>query len=223
MESRLFLGMRAVFASEPMEQLMELVRRVAQGNAPVLITGEGGVGKELVARALHQFSSRASRPWVDVHCGALSGLRIEHELFELARTGTLFLDEIGELMPRMQGKLRRVLEGEIPADLRLLAATSQDLEAAVRAGRFCPHLYRRLSQVQVRVPALRERCDDIIPLAEFFLGQSNPDAWLAPDAKDALQGYNWPGNVRQLRHVITAAAVVNPGSQIEAADLTPPV
>jgi len=221
MESQLFLGMRAVVASQPMRRLMGLARRAARTGRPVLITGESGAGKELLARALHCFSPRRDRPWVEVHCGALRDGRIEDELFELAHTGTLFLDEIGELGSKAQAKLALLLAGQrkIPADVRVLAATSRDLADAARAGRFHGDLYERLTGIHLRVPPLRERHEDVGPLAEFFLRQSNPDARLTNEARLALERYGWPGNVRELRQMMTAVAVENPGSAIGDWDL----
>src|SRR5438876_256196 len=223
-QSETFLGMPAVFSSEPMRELRRLVVRVARSNAAVLITGESGVGKELIARALHHHSLRCSKPWVDVNCAALPEHLIESELFgyekgafsgaqgpkaglfELAHGGTLFLDEVGELEPRMQVKLLRVLDGvpyyrvggqkKVPVDARIVAATNQDLEAAVDKGRFRTDLFHRLNQCHVRVPPLRERRADIVPLAEHFLRQHGGHAEFSPEAKAALEQYHWPGNVR---------------------------
>src|SRR5579884_1603140 len=198
-----FLGMAVVVASQAMHEILDLVRRVAQTNVTVLIGGESGSGKELVARALHHYSLRATRPWVDVSCAALPDNLIESELFgyekgafsgadspkpglfELAHQGTLFLDEIGELEPRMQVKLLRVLDGvpyyrlggtrKVTVDVRLIAATNQDLEAMVESGRFRNDLFHRISQITITVPPLRERREDIVPLAEYFLHQQNPN------------------------------------------------
>src|SRR5579862_7164316 len=188
-----FLGMTAVIASEPMRNLMAMVERVARSNATVLIAGESGSGKELVARAIHHHSLRSQKPWVDLSCAALPEHLLESELFgydrgafsgadsakpglfELAHQGTLFLDEIGELDPKMQVKLLRVLDGvpyyrlggtkKVSVDVRVVAATNQELETAVEEGRFRSDLYHRLSQFTLRVPPLRSRVDDIAPLA----------------------------------------------------------
>ena len=196
-ESKVFLGMAAIVASPAIRQLLSVVERVAQTSASVLIQGESGSRKELIARALHHHSLRCSKPWVDVSCAALPEHLVESELFgyergafsgadsakpglfELAHTGTLFLDEIGELEPRMQVKLLRVLDGtpyyrlggvrKVSVDVRIIAATNQDLEEMVENGKFRGDLYHRLSQINLRVPPLRERPEDILPLAEHFL------------------------------------------------------
>src|SRR6185436_9091953 len=197
-----FLGMPAVIGSKAMEALLSLVERVARTNAAVLITGETGSGKELVARAVHHYSLRHAKPWVDVNCAALPEHLMESELFryekgafsgadstkpglfELANTGTLFLDEIGELDRKMQVKLLRVLDGtpyyrlggvrKISVDVRIVSATNLNLEEAVRTGRFRSDLYHRLSQVHLKVPPLRERPDDVVALAALFLEQQDP-------------------------------------------------
>ncbi len=246
-----FLGMPAVISSQPMRQLMEQVRRVAQVDAAVLITGESGVGKELVARALHHYSPRAEHPWVDVSCAALPEHLVESELFghergafssadaakpglfELADKGTLFLDEIGELEPRMQVKLLRVLDRvsyyrlggtrKISVDVRVVAATNQDLGQKVSDGRFRADLYHRLSEIQMEIPPLRERKEEIAPLAEYFLRQTRPDGRFSAGARRALEKYDWPGNVRELKNTVLKAAVLAPGPRIGAEDLPLPV
>jgi transcriptional regulator with PAS, ATPase and Fis domain len=242
-----FLGMPAVIASEPMRRLLAAVQKVAMTNASVLIEGESGAGKELIARAIHHYSLRCSKPWVDVSCAALPEHLIESELFgydkgafsgadsnkpglfELAQHGTLFLDEIGELEPKMQVKLLRVLDGtpyyrlgglrKISVDVRIIAATNQNLREAVKAGRFRNDLYHRLNQVSLTAPPLRTRAEDIIPLAEFFLAQQNPRLELAPDAVEKLRRYSWPGNIRELRNVIIKAAVMCADTEVRAHDL----
>ena len=239
--------MPAVFHSEAMRQVMLLVRRVAQTNASVLITGESGVGKELIARALHQHSLRCNMPWVDINCGALPETLVESELFgyekgafsgasqpkeglfELAHTGSLFLDEIGELDARVQIKLLRVLDGvpyfrlggvkKISADVRIVAATNQNLEEAIRTGKFRRDLYHRLGQVRIDVPALRDRPEEIPALAEFFLREHNRGLRLTAEATEVLRRYPWPGNVRELRNTIVRAAVLASGSEICLSDL----
>src|SRR5260370_29681441 len=197
-----FHGMPAVVRSKAMENLLSLAERVARTNATVLITGETGSGKELIARALHHYSLRNSKPWVDVNCaalpehlveselfgyekGAFSGAdSLKHGLFELANTGTLFLDEIGELDHKMQVKLLRVLDGtpyyrlggvrKIKVDVRILSATNVNLEEAVRAGKFRSDLYHRLNQIRLLVPPLRERPEDVVALAGMFLDRQGP-------------------------------------------------
>jgi transcriptional regulator with PAS, ATPase and Fis domain len=239
--------MPAIISSPRMQQLIELVERIAQTNAAVLITGESGSGKELIARAVHHYSLRCAKPWVDVSCAALPEHLVESELFgyergafsgadspkpglfELANHGTLFLDEVGELEPRMQVKLLRVLDGvayfrlggtrKVTVDVRIVAATNQDLEHMVETGQFRSDLYHRLGQICLRVPPLRERSEDIVPLAEHFLKQSNLNRYFSADAVQALQRHSWPGNVRELRNVVTKAAVLARDPQIAAEDL----
>lgn len=244
---RVFLGMSAVIASEVMKRLMAMVERVARSSATVLITGESGSGKELIARAVHQFSLRHMKPWVDLSCAALPEHLLESELFgydkgafsgadthkpglfELAHQGTIFLDEIGELDPKMQVKLLRVLDGvpyyrlggtkKVAVDVRVVAATNQDLEAAVSEGKFRSDLYHRLSQITLKVPPLRKRMEDIAPLARHFLAAQDHDLRFSDAALDTLAGYSWPGNIRELRNVVTKAAVLAQGPVIEVADL----
>ena len=242
-----FLGMPAVIVSPAMRSVMEFVERIAASNAAVLITGESGAGKELIARALHHYSPRRERPWIDINCAALPDHLVESELFgfekgafsgadnakegmfEVAHQGTLFLDEIGELDPKSQSKLLRVLDGwphyrlggtrKIEVDVRIVAATNADLETEVGRGRFRSDLYHRLNQVHVAVPALRERRQDIGPLATLFLEQQRPGLTITAEAIAALEGYSWPGNIRELRNLITRLAVTVNGSEIGREDL----
>jgi len=246
-EFAVLLGMPVVIRSEAMRQVMQLVQRVAQTTASVLITGESGAGKELIARALHQFSLRCNMPWVDVNCGALPEHLMESELFgyergafsgadkmkqglfDLAHMGTLFLDEIGELDPRMQVKLLRVLDGvpyfrlggvkKVSVDARIITATNQSLEEGIRAGKFRSDLFHRLSQLHIHVPPLRERHEDIGALAEFFLHRHDPGMRFSPDALEALGRHGWPGNVRELRNTVMRAAIVASGNEIRVSDL----
>lgn len=240
--------MQAVISSPAMRQLIELAERIAQSNAAVLITGESGSGKELIARAVHHYSLRCAKPWVDVSCAALPEHLVESELFgyekgafsgadspkpglfELANHGTLFLDEVGELEPRMQVKLLRVLDGvayyrlggtrKVTVDVRVVGATNQDLETMVENGQFRGDLYHRLGQICLRVPPLRERREDIVPLAEHFLKQAKAGMSFSPGALRVLEQHNWPGNVRELRNAVTKAAVLAREPEIRGEDLT---
>jgi DNA-binding NtrC family response regulator len=244
-----FLGMLSVVSSARMRAVMRFVERIAQSDASILITGESGSGKELIARALHQYSSRNSKSWIDINCAALPDHLIESELFgfekgafsgadcqkqgmfELANQGTLFLDEIGELNLKSQSKLLRVLDGcphyrlggtrKITVDVRIVAATNADLESEVRLGKFRADLFHRLNQVRVTVPALRERPDDIGPLANLFLEQQNPQLTLSEEALEALECYSWPGNVRELRSLMARLAVMADDTEIALEDLPP--
>jgi two-component system, NtrC family, response regulator PilR len=249
-----FLGVTAIIVSPAMRRTMELVEKVARMSAAVLIYGETGTGKEIVARAIHHFSLRSSKPWVDVNCGALPEALMESELFghekgafsgadcvkpglfEMAHTGTLFLDEVGELEPRMQVKLLRVLDGvpyyrvggqrKVEVNTRILAATNQNLEEDVRSGRFRSDLYHRLNQCQIRVPPLRERREDIVPIANYFLRQHSGQAAFSDAAQDQLRAHSWPGNVRELRNAVVTALIHARGYLIMPADIsslgTPP-
>ena len=242
------LGLPAVIHSAAMRRVMDMVKRVAQTDASVLITGESGVGKELVARALHEQSLRCNSPWVDLNCGALPEHLVESELFgyergafsgatqtkqgllELADPGTLFLDEIGDLDARLQVKLLRVLDGapyyrlgglkKISPDVRIVAATNRDLEKDIEAGKFRSDLFHRLTQVHIHVPPLRERPEDIPVLAEFFLREQNHNnVRIAPAALDELRSFPWPGNVRELRNAVIRAAIMRSGNEIQPEDL----
>ena len=240
-----FLGVRAVIASPSMRQLLAMAEKVARTGSPVLITGESGTGKEVIARAVHHFSQRASKPLIDVNCAALPEHLIESELFgyergafsgadavkpglfELAHNGTLFLDEIGELDLRMQAKLLRVLDGQpyfrlggtrkILAEPRIIAATNLDLGAAVECGRFRRDLFHRLDVFELHVPALRERMEDIGPLASLFL--QGTDLFLSDEALFKLQSHSWPGNIRELRNVLLRASLFATGGVIRGRDI----
>src|SRR5437762_1609156 len=242
-----FLGMPAIIGSKAMEDLLSLVERVARTKATVLITGETGSGKELIARAVHHYSLRHAKPWVDVNCAALPEHLMESELFgyekgafsgadatkpglfELANTGTLFLDEIGELDRKMQVKLLRVLDGtpyyrlggvrKISVDVRVLSATNINLEEAVREGKFRSDLYHRLTQIHLKVPPLRDRPDDVTALAEMLVQQQDPSFRISPEAMEALRQHAWPGNVRELRNVISKSLIFASGPCIGLADL----
>jgi transcriptional regulator with PAS, ATPase and Fis domain len=246
--SRTIDGSAFVLASPIMHRFMRMVERVAGHNETVLVTGETGTGKELIARTIHQSSSRRNRPWVDINCAALPENLVESELFgyekgaftgadaskpglfELADKGTLFLDEIGELQLQTQVKLLRVLDGypfyrlgghrKIKADVRIVAATNQDLETAVTSGRFREDLFHRLGQFRLRVPPLRERPEDTVALAEHFLSLKMKDVVFSPDAVSALLSQPWPGNVRELRNLVARVAVQSNGSEIQAAQIS---
>jgi len=230
-----------------MRQLLEQVEKVARTDATVLITGESGCGKEVIARAVHHYSRRCGKSWVDVNCAALPENLLESELFgyekgafsgadtakpglfELADRGTLLLDEIGDLDRRMQVKLLRVLDGasyyrvggvkKVTVDVRLVAATNQDLSRAAEDGRFRSDLYHRLCQIRLNVPPLRERVEDILPLAEYYLSRQDPGLRFSAEAADRLTSYAWPGNVRELRNVVIRAAVFASGREIHGVDL----
>jgi PAS domain S-box-containing protein len=246
--SREIEGTNLILASPVMHRFMRMIDRVADHSESVLVTGDTGTGKELIAHAIHQSSQRRSRPWVDINCAALPENLVESELFgyekgaftgadaskpglfELADKGTLFLDEIGELQIQTQVKLLRVLDGspfyrlggnrKITVDVRIIAATNQDLDAAVAAGRFRRDLFHRLGQFQLRVPPLRERPEDIVALAEHFLGLKNPDMSFAPDAVTALLSHSWPGNVRELRNLVARVAVESRQPEIHKSQIT---
>jgi len=245
--SREIDGSPFVVASPLMNKFVGMVDRVAGHTETVLITGETGTGKELIARTIHQSSHRRSRPWIDINCAALPENLVESELFgyekgaftgadaskpglfELADRGTLFLDEIGELQLHTQVKLLRVLDGypfyrlgghrKIKVDVRIVAATNQDLEAAVTAGRFRQDLFHRLGQFQLRVPPLRERPEDIVALAEHFLHLKTRGSSFSPDAVTALLSHSWPGNVRELRNLVARVAVQATQKEIQASQI----
>jgi len=249
-------GRGFVGSSPQVRQLLHVVRKVAASPSAVLLRGESGTGKEVLARALHEASPRASQAFVKVHCAALSSGLLESELFghvkgaftgahrdktgrfELAHGGTLFLDEIGDITWEVQTKLLRVLEGmtfervgssePMQVDVRLVAATHQDLEAFIREGRFREDLFYRLNVISIPVPPLRERREDILELAQHFLriysersGKETPQ--LDDDAAAALKGYTWPGNIRQLENVIERAVVIAEGSVITVQELAPEI
>ncbi len=239
--------MQAVVRSDAMVKLMRMVERVARHTAAVLITGETGTGKELIARAIHHHSLRCGQPWVDINCAALPENLIESELFgyekgafsgannskpglfELAHQGTLFLDEIGELEPKIQVKLLRVLDGvpyyrlggsrKISVDVRIVAATNQELQTAVAEGKFRSDLYHRLSHFHLKVPPLRERPDDIVALSEYFLSSARPGARFTPEALDYLRSCPWQGNVRELRNVVVRTAALTDDREIQASEI----
>jgi two-component system response regulator AtoC len=238
--------------SAAMLEVFDVVKQVAPTRAAVLLLGESGTGKEMIAKAIHQLSPRARQPLVSVHCAALSPTLLESELFghekgaftgaherrigrfEQAQGGTLFLDEIGEIDATLQIKLLRFL-GErtfervgssktLTADVRIVAATNQNLEELVKAKTFREDLYFRLKVVEIVLPPLRERVSDVPLLAQSFLREfaaenHKPIADFTADAVDMLLGYHWPGNVRELRTAIEHAVVLCRGERISARDL----
>ncbi len=238
-----------ILASPTMHKFMGLVDRVASHTETVLVTGETGTGKELIARTIHESSHRKSRPWVDINCAALPENLVESELFgyekgafsgadvskpglfELADKGTLFLDEIGDLQLQTQVKLLRVLDGQpfyrlgghrkIRVDVRIVAATNQDLESAVKEGRFRQDLFHRLGQFQLRVPPLRERPEDIVALAEYFLSLKAPSKNFSEHAISALLSHSWPGNIRELRNLVARLAMETSSAEIDFQRLPP--
>ncbi len=238
--------------SKPMLDMKGKIARVAQASGAVLIRGESGTGKELVARAVHRASQRADRPMVSVNCAAIPADLMESQLFghqegaftganrdhtgyfQQADLGTLFLDEVGELTPEGQAKLLRVLEGHpflpvgatepISVDVRVVAATNQDLQTYVKEKKFREDLYYRLSVFELRLPPLRDRGEDIDRLVEFFFRHfkqehGRPALQLSDAARQKLVTYPWPGNVRQLRNVIDSAVVMADGPEIRPSDL----
>jgi DNA-binding NtrC family response regulator len=236
-----------------MQKLYGEVEQIArQDKVTVMILGETGTGKEHVARLIHAFSSRASRPFVELHCGSLPESILESELFgyeqgaftdarhqkqglfEEGQGGTVFLDEIGELTPSVQMKLLKVLEQkklrrlggnrEIALDVRIVTATHRDLQKEVSEGRFRADLYYRLNVVPLHIPALRERPDDIVKLANFFFREScgafdKKLKLLSDDILDLFKKYNWPGNIRELKNVIERMVVTAKESELFIKDI----
>jgi two-component system response regulator PilR (NtrC family) len=246
---------RLIGQSPAMQQLRDTIGKVARSQAPVLIVGESGVGKELVARSVHQLSPRKDGPFVPVNCGAIPAELIESELFghrkgsftgahadkeglfQAADGGTLFLDEVAELPLHLQVKLLRVIQekavrpvgaqAEVPVDVRILSATHKPLAELVEAGRFRHDLYYRINVIALPVPPLRERREDIVPIAEMLLQklgveQGGPPFELTPAARDALLAYRFPGNVRELENVLERATALSDGPRLDVADLRLP-
>lgn len=220
-----------IFKSAAMWRLLTLIRNTANTRANVLITGETGVGKSAIAKAIHAISERAKGPFIEINCAVLQETLIEEELFgirkgattarkigkiELADRGALFLDEIGELPPHMQSKLLQVIQEKtierptgakrVEVDFRLIAATNRDLEEAVRDGRFRSDLFYRLNVLRLHIPPLRERVEDIAPMAVRFLGRFCRDygksVTMSPRFLSFLERYDWPGNVRELENLM---------------------
>ncbi len=243
------------YVSTAMQEVDDLVRRVAPTPTSVLLLGESGTGKEVVARMLHAFSQRAEHPFIAINCGAIPEQLMESELFghakgaftgatkdkqglfEAAGGGTLFLDEIGELGIGLQVKLLRVLQErtvtpvgstrEVPIDVRVVAATHKDLRGAVQDGRFRPDLYYRLNVIEIRIPPLRERRDDILPLARHFLREMNQRfgrelSGFTAEAEAILGQLLFPGNVRELENVVERAVALELNGEVTAAHLPDP-
>lgn len=230
--------------SPAMKEVLRLIERAGPTDKAILIQGESGAGKELVARALHQASRRADKPLVVINCAALTETLLESELFghekgsftgavsakqglfELADGGTLMIDEVGEMPGSLQAKLLRVLEDgsfrrvgslkERRVDVRLLAATNRDMPAEVKAGRFREDLFYRINVMSLELPPLREREGDVALLIRNFLG---PHWQIEPDAMRALEAYHWPGNIRQLINVIERAKILADGNLVDIEDL----
>ncbi|GAB2534913.1 sigma-54-dependent transcriptional regulator [Rhodanobacter koreensis] len=248
-------GDRLIGDSTAMQQVRATIAKLARNQAPVYIAGESGVGKELVARLIHEQGPRASGPFVPVNCGAIPSELMESEffghrkgsftgagtdkegLFQAAQGGTLFLDEVAELPLHMQVKLLRAIQekavrpiggrDEIPVDVRILSATHKNLGQLVEQGQFRQDLFYRINVIELRVPPLRERRGDVPQLSAFILqalsGKSGDGVGrLSPAARDALEAYEFPGNVRELENILERAMAMCDGSTIEAADLMLP-
>ena len=242
--------------SSAMQRVMDVVRQVAPTKASVLITGESGVGKELIADALHRLSDRTDKPHVKVHCAALSEALLESELFghekgaftgavgrkrgrfELANAGTIFLDEIGEISQAVQIKILRVLqekqfervggEDTLTVDVRIVSATNRDLRAEIDAGTFREDLFYRLNVVNIHVPPLRERKEDIPLLTASFIREfarenNKQVEGIDARARAALHAYDWPGNIRELRNSVESAVVMSKQNIITLEDLPPSI
>jgi len=234
--------------SDVMQEVFRLVEQVAPARSTVLITGESGTGKELIAKAIHEASPRAGRPFVTVNSSNIPSELLESELFghtrgaftgavaakkglfEVADGGSIFLDEIGDIPPETQVRLLRVIQereftplGDTTprrVDVRIIAATNIDLKEAVRSGTFREDLYYRLAVVPIELPPLRDRVEDILPLAQHFIqkyndeNERNVSEQLLPDVLALLEAYSWPGNVRELENTIERAVVIAPGNEI---------
>ena len=226
---------RIVGASSRMTEIHEIIRKVSPTTTTVLITGETGTGKELIARAIHRNSTRKEQPFIKINCAAIAENLVESELFgyekgaftgavtakpgrfELAHRGTLFLDEVGEIPREMQAKLLQAIQDQsfvrvgglktVEVDVRLIAATNWNLLHAVKEGKFREDLFYRLNVFPIHIPTLRERTEDILPLADHFLAKFNRKLGkkvegLAPEVRDCFLAYSWPGNIRELEHLI---------------------
>jgi len=245
-----------VARSRAMRELLPLVVRLAETRSPVLVEGESGTGKDLVAHWLHYGGPRREGPFIKVHCPSIPGELLESELFghergaftdarhakagkiEMAAGGTVYFDQIQDLAPAMQAKLLRVVEERrfervggtrtIDVDVRFVASSNVDLADAVREGRFREDLYHRLNVVPLRLPPLRNRREDILPLAESFLARegergTSEASRFSPETAELLKGYLWPGNVRELRSVVERAAILTATGDVTPAALPPQV
>lgn len=245
---------RIIGQSAPMTAIHEIIRKVAPQTTTVLITGETGTGKELIARAIHRQSSRKDQPFIKINCAAIAGNLVESELFgyekgaftgaiaakpgkfELAHRGTLFLDEVGEVPREMQPKLLQAIQDQsfervgglktISVDVRLITATNRNLLADVREGKFREDLYYRLSVFPIHVPPLRERQEDIPTLTDYFLEKFNRKLGrriegIDPEVRAALAAHPWPGNIRELEHLIERMVLMAEGPTLTLA-LVPP-
>ncbi|AWG43113.1 transcriptional regulator [Candidatus Borreliella tachyglossi] len=235
-----------------MQKILELVKKIAKSKASVLITGESGVGKEIIADAIFDLSNRNDKPFIKVNCAALSESILESELFghekgaftgaisqkkgrfELANKGTIFLDEIVEISPEVQAKLLRVLQNKtfervggettMQVDIRLLTATNKNIEEEIQKGRFREDLFYRLNIININIPPLRERKDDIQHLTGILIKgvaseNNREEKSLSNDALKALYAYDWPGNIRELKNVLESALILSKGKQIVKDDL----
>ncbi len=247
---------RIIGPSRKLEQAADIARKVAKSEAStVLLHGESGTGKDLFAMAIHYDSNRATRPFIPINCTALPGELLESELmghekgaftdaktakkglFEIAEGGTVFLDEIGDMKPDLQAKLLRFIENkvfrrvgghrDIFVDVRIIAATNKNLDELVRTGKFREDLYYRLNVIPIRIPPLRERPEDIIPLAEHYLSEfsrefKRPQQRISENAKRWMLSHNWPGNVREMRNIVERAIILGAEGQGGTLDLAVP-
>ncbi len=238
--------------SQPIQSVLNMIEKVADTDSTILVTGESGTGKELIAKAIHYNSTRSEKAFVPINCGAIPSELLESELFghvkgaftgaisnrqgrfELANKGTLFLDEIGDLSPNLQVKLLRVLQEKrfepvgsaktIESDVRIVAATNVDLSKAVKEGRFREDLFYRLNVIPMKIPALRERKDDIPLLLEHFIRKFNKHKGINingihPMALDKLSQYTWPGNIRELENFIERVSILRKEGMVEISDI----
>ena len=241
-----------IYKSQKIEDVIKLVKKVAPGNFNILITGESGTGKELIARAIHDMSKRKDNPFVPVNCGALPEYLFESELFghekgaftgavkkklgllEFANHGTFFFDEIGDMSQNLQVKLLRMLEDkrirrvggeeEIEINVRIIAATNKNLANAVADKKFREDLYYRLNTIQIEIPPLRDRPDDIMPLANYFISnlcsmEDSEQKRFSRESEEILKKYSWPGNVRELQNIINRAFFLSSSSIIQSENL----